>query len=187
LSKERRGCDLRDRDGATLLRISAAVASNLHFAASRDLTRMAGATVVGVLVIGLLSSTLDHRDPPAGYVKIVTGAVFVMRAAAEIPAHPGDAIYEDDTLRTGVDGRLGVTLKDDTRVSLGPNSEIALSEFKFSPAEGQLGLVMKIVRGVAAFVTGRIAKLQPNAVRIETPTAIIGVRGTHIAVRAEGP
>ena len=104
-----------------------------------------------------------------------------------MPAHPGDAVYENDELRTGADGRLGVTLKDDTRVSLGPNTEIALSEFKFSPAEGHLGLVLKILRGVAAFVTGQIARLQPDAVRIETPTSIIGIRGTHLAVRIEGP
>lgn len=148
---------------------------------------MAATTVVGILVVGLWSAALEPRNPPAGYVKIATGTAFIVRAAAETPARPGDAVYENDALRTGADGRLGVTLKDDTRVSLGPDSEIALAQFRFSPAEGQLGLVMKVVRGVAAFVTGRIAKLQPNAVRIETPTAIIGVRGTHIAVRAEGP
>ena len=80
----------------------------------------------------------------------------------------------------------GITLKDDTRVSLGPNSEIDLSEFKFSPAEGELGLVMKLLRGVAAFVTGRIGQLRPDAVRIETPATIIGVRGTHFVIQAEG-
>jgi hypothetical protein len=148
---------------------------------------MAATTVVGILVVGLWSAALEPRNSPAGYVKIATGAAFIVRAAAETPAHPGDAVYENDALRTGPDGRLGVTLKDDTRVSLGANSEIALAEFRFSPAEGQLGLVMKVVRGVAAFVTGRIGKLQPNSMRIETPTAIIGVRGTHIAVRVERP
>jgi hypothetical protein len=103
-----------------------------------------------------------------------------------MPARPGDAVYQKDALRTGADGRLGVTLKDDTRVSLGPNSDIALSEFKFSPAEGELGLVMKLLRGVAAFVTGKIGKLRADAVRIETPATVVGVRGTHFVVQAEG-
>jgi hypothetical protein len=103
-----------------------------------------------------------------------------------MPARPGDAVYQKDGLRTGAGGRLGVTLKDDTRVSLGPNSEIDLSEFRFSPAEGELGLVMKLLRGVAAFVTGRIGRLRPDAVRIETPATIIGVRGTHFVIQAEG-
>jgi hypothetical protein len=113
------------------------------------------------------------------------GAAVIIRGGAEMPARPGNAVYQKDQLRTGADGRLGVTLKDDTRVSLGPNSEIGLSEFKFSPAEGELGLVMKLLRGVVAFVTGGIAQLRPDAVRIETPATIIGVRGTHIVIQAE--
>jgi len=148
---------------------------------------MAASTFVGVLVAGFLSVPLGSQGQPAGYVKIVTGPATIIRGGTEMPAHPGDAVYQNDGLRTGADGRLGVTLKDDTRISLGPNSEIGLSEFRFSPAEGELGLVMTLLRGVAAFVTGRIGALRPDAVRIETPTAIIGVRGTHVVVRHEGP
>jgi hypothetical protein len=147
---------------------------------------MAAWIVTGVLLVGLLSAPLEAQRQPAGYVKIVVGAAVIIRSGAEMPAHPGDAVYQQDGLRTGTDGRLGVTLKDDTRVSLGPDSEIGLSEFKFSPAEGELGLVMRLLRGVAAFVTGRIGALRPDAVRIETPATIIGVRGTHFVVQAEG-
>jgi hypothetical protein len=147
---------------------------------------MAASIVSCVLAVGLLSAPLEAQGQPAGYVKIVKGAALIIRGGAEMPARPGDAIYQKDALRTGPDGRLGVTLKDDTRVALGPNTEIGLSEFKFSPAEGELGLVMKLLRGVAAFVTGRIAKLRADAVRIETPATIVGVRGTHFVVQAEG-
>jgi hypothetical protein len=139
-----------------------------------------------VVAVGLLSAPLQGQGQPAGYVKVVTGAALIIRSGAETAARPGDAVYQKDGLRTGADGRLGITLKDDTRVSLGPNSECALSEFKFSPAQGELGLVMRLLRGVAAFVTGRIGELRPDAVRIETPATIIGVRGTHIVVQAEG-
>ena len=147
---------------------------------------MVGSLVIGLLAVGLLSAPLEAQRQPAGYVKIVRGVALIIRSGAQLPAHPVDAVYEQDGLRTGADGRLGVTLKDDTRVSLGPDSEIGLSEFKFSPAEGELGLVMKLLRGVAAFVTGRIGALRPDAVRIETPATIIGVRGTHFVVQAEG-
>lgn len=147
---------------------------------------MAAALITGLLVIALLSAPLQAQGQPAGYVKVVMGAGLIVRAGAETPARPGDAVYTKDGLRTGVDGRLGVTLKDDTRISLGPNSEIALSEFQFSPAEGELGLVLRLLRGVAAFVTGRIGELRPEGVRIETPVTIIGVRGTHIVIQAEG-
>ena len=149
--------------------------------------RVGAAIVAGVFVVGLQSALIESRGEPAGYVKIVTGDVAIRRGSGDVTARPGDAVYQDDVLRTGLDGRLGVTLKDDTRVSLGPNSEIRLSQFSFSPADGRLALVMKLLRGSAAFVSGRIAALRPEAVRIETPNTVVGVRGTHIAIRTEGP
>jgi hypothetical protein len=125
---------------------------------------------------------LAQEAASAGRIKAVTGAAFVMRGGTEIPAQAGQLLYEADSLKTGPDGRIGVTLKDDTRVSLGPSSEIRLDRFVFAPAEGNLGLVLKMVRGVAAYVSGRIAKLSPDSIRLETPAAIVGVRGTTVAL-----
>ena len=149
--------------------------------------RIASSTIAPVLLVRLLSASLGAQEPPAGYVKAVTGAAVIVRGGAEIPARRGDAVYQNDELRTGADGHLGVTLKDDTRFSLAANTDIALSEFKFSPADGELGLVMKLVRGIAAFITGRIGKLRPDAVKVETPATVVGVRGTFFVIRAEGP
>ena len=55
----------------------------------------------------------------------------------------------------------------------------------YAPADGRLGFVFNIVRGVAAYVSGQIAKLAPESIRLETPAAIVGVRGTSLAVRVE--
>lgn len=124
-----------------------------------------------------------QQPTAAGTIKIASGAVFIVRAGGTVPAVAGQAVYEADALRTGADGRLGVTLKDDTRLSLGPNSEVRLDRFAFEPAEGQLGFVLKVVRGMAAYVSGKIAKIAPDAVRLETPSAIVGVRGTTVVIR----
>jgi hypothetical protein len=59
---------------------------------------------------------------------------------------------------------------------------VRLDRFAYAPVEGKLALVLKIVRGVAAYVAGRIAKLSPDSIRLETPAAIVGVRGTMLAV-----
>jgi hypothetical protein len=148
--------------------------------------RLAVSIVAGAVVVGYLTAPLECQSPVAGYVKLASGSAVIVRAGGELPAHPGAGVYQDDGLRTGAGGHLGVTLKDDTRVSLGPNSELRLSRFQFAPAEGQLELVMKMLRGSAAFVAGRIAGLRPGAVRIETPNTVVGVRGTHLAIRVEG-
>jgi hypothetical protein len=91
-------------------------------------------------------------------------------------------VYPSDSLRTGKDGRVGITLSDDTQVSIGPGSEVRLDTFVYEPGQGQLALVLKFIRGTAAYVSGQIAKLAPDAVRLETPAAIVGVRGTTLAV-----
>jgi hypothetical protein len=132
----------------------------------------------------LAAAPVFAQEPAAaGRIKVASGAVFIVRAGTAIPAQPGAAVFEADTLRTGADGRVGITLKDDTRISLGPASEIRLDRFTYAPAEGRLGFVLKVVKGVAAYVSGRIAKLAPDSIRLETPAAIVGVRGTTVVIR----
>ena len=94
-------------------------------------------------------------------------------------------MFETDSLKTGADGRIGITLKDDTRVSLGPGSELRLQRFIYEPGSGSLGMVLQFVRGAAAYVSGRMAKLAPQSIRLETPAAIVGVRGTSLAIRVD--
>jgi hypothetical protein len=136
-----------------------------------------------VVVVALMASPAFAQQPAAGRIKVASGSVFVVRAGTPQPAQAGQLVYEADTLRTGADGRIGITLNDDTRVSLGPSSEVRLDRFSYAPAESQLALVLRVVRGVAAYVSGRIAKLAPDAIRLETPAAIVGVRGTTVAMR----
>ena len=62
----------------------------------------------------------------AGRIKVASGTAFVVRQGAVIPAEIGQLVFAADGLRTGADGRVGVTLKDETRISLGPNSEARL-------------------------------------------------------------
>lgn len=126
-----------------------------------------------------------QQPAAAGRIKVASGSAFVVRGGAQLPARAGESVFEGDVLRTGADGRLGVTLKDDTRVSLGPASDVRVDKFIYAPSEGNLALALNIVRGVVAYVSGRIAKLSPDAVRLETPTAIVGVRGTTLAIKAD--
>jgi hypothetical protein len=142
-------------------------------------------SVVGALALLLAAVPAFGQQQAAGRIKIASGAAFVVRAGAAVPAKVGDVVFEADGLRTGPNGRLGITLKDDTRVSLGPSSEIRLDRFAFAPAEGQFGFVLRLVRGVAAYVSGRLAKLAPDSIRLETPAAIVGVRGTTLLLRSE--
>jgi hypothetical protein len=139
--------------------------------------------VAALLFVLMAEPAFSQQPMDVGRIKVVTGSAFIIRAGALVPAQAGQAVFQADSLRTGDGGRIGITLRDDTRISLGPNSEVRLDRFAYAPAESQVGFVLRIVRGVVAYVSGRIAKLSPDSIRLETPAAIVGVRGTTLAVR----
>jgi hypothetical protein len=128
------------------------------------------------------AAPVSGQPAPAGRIKVTSGSAFVVRQGQAVPAQMGQLVFEGDGFRTATDGRIGITLNDDTRVSVGPGSEIRLNQFLYSPAEGQLGFVLGIVRGIVAYVSGRIAKLSPDSIRLETPSATVGIRGTRLAI-----
>jgi hypothetical protein len=139
---------------------------------------------VGIVALLLAAATplSAQQAPPVGRVKVASGSAFIVRQGQSIPAQVGQPVYEADALRTAGDGRIGVTLNDETRVSLGPASEVRLAQFRYAPAEGRLGFVLTIARGIVAYVSGRIARLAPDSIRLETPSAVVGVRGTRLAI-----
>jgi hypothetical protein len=138
-----------------------------------------------LLVFSAATPAIAQERPVAGRIKISTGSAFVVRDGAQVPAQVGQVVYETDGLRTGDDGKVGVTLNDDTRLSLGPNSELKLERFTYAPADSGFGLVLKFIKGASTYVSGRIAKLAPDSVRLETPASIIGVRGTTLAIQVQ--
>jgi hypothetical protein len=142
-------------------------------------------TTAVVLVLTLAAPALAQESTVAGRIKVVSGSAFIVRNNQLVAAKLGDLVREADGLRTGADGRIGVTMNDDTRISLGPSSEVLVERFVYAPGEGRLAFALKLVRGLTAYVSGRIAKLAPDAIRLETPNAIIGVRGTSLAIRVE--
>jgi len=145
--------------------------------------------IIGILstVFFLFPAFSDASDAPAGSIKTTKGTASIIRQNQVIPAQIGDRIFMKDSLKTGPDGSLGMIFKDDTLLSIGPQSEIVISEFLFSPAEGKLSIVTKLLKGTAAYLTGIIAKLSPESVRFETPVANIGIRGTKFVVKIEDP
>ena len=149
---------------------------------------MSPRSVLVVTAVVFATNTVAAQQPvPAGRIKVVSGTAFVRHQNQQLPAKVGAAVFEADTLTTGPDGRLGVTLRDETRIALGPQSELRLDRFQYAPAEGQLAFVMRVARGIATYVSGRIAKLAPDAVKLETPAAVVGVRGTRVAIQVDQP
>ncbi len=126
-------------------------------------------------------------DTPAGSIRTLKGKATIIREKKAVETKIGSKVFQKYSLKTGPDGSIAVVFKDDTLLSIGPNSEVVINEFLFSPAEGKLSIITRLIKGTSAYLSGIIAKLSPASVRYETPVADIGIRGTKFAVAVEGP
>lgn len=121
-------------------------------------------------------------DPPVGFVKTVSGEASVSHDGKPVKAAVGTPVFAGSVLKTAAQASMGVTFKDETVMSFGPNTELTVTDYLYAPSQGKLKMGSKLTRGSLNYVSGVIAKLQPDAVSIETPTGTIGVRGTHFLV-----
>ncbi len=144
-------------------------------------------TVLGLVLCLLAASAWATENETIGSVKNLQGSVTVVRTQQKLPAQIGLKLLRQDVLKTGPNASVGIILRDDTLLSLGPSSEMALADFAFAPVEGKLSLVTRLIQGTAAYLSGQIGKLAPQSVRFETPVATIGTRGTMFAVKVDAP
>ena len=121
----------------------------------------------------------------AGSVTNVSGEAYVIRNDKQLPLEKGMKIYRTDLVATGKDGSLGIVLEDNTLFSLGPNSEMVLSDYVFKPLENRFALVLRFVKGTFVYLSGAIGKLAPEKVTVETPAGVITIRGTRFAAAVD--
>jgi hypothetical protein len=124
---------------------------------------------------------------PVGYVKTVSGQAWVNTAGQSMAAKPGTAVMLGSQLTTDKSGSMGVTFKDNTVMSFGPDTELTVDEYLYAPAKGQVKLGTRLSKGTLNYVSGLIAKLNPDAVSVSTPGGTIGVRGTQFLAKVEPP
>lgn len=135
-----------------------------------------------------LSAPVRAQDAAAaGMVKRVAGTVTLERGSEVLPVAVGTRVQAGDRLRTGPKASVGLAMADDTLLSMGPASEMVVSNFAFDPTSHDGSLVARLVRGTLHVVTGLIAKAKPQNMQIHTPTVVLGVRGTEFVVETAGP
>ena len=120
-----------------------------------------------------------------GIVRNLEGYGTVTRGGQVFPAAKGTKLQVDDTLMTGPNGSMGIVLRDNSTLSIGPRSSLVVRSFLFAPAEGKLGLLVRLSKGTMVYLSGLIGKLAPESARFETPVASIGIRGTRFAVKLD--
>lgn len=120
----------------------------------------------------------------AGEVEFSRGVGFA-QSPGQTPRTLGKGLplREGDRLTTSEGASAVIKLEDGTRMTVRPNSELVVSQYKFKENASDNTMLMQLVRGGFRAVTGLIAKSSPNAARVQTNTATIGIRGTDFDAR----
>ena len=113
---------------------------------------------------------------PIGNVATLTGTATVTRNNVPTPLNLKDDIFPDDVLQTSANSTLGITFTDATTFNLTANAKITVDSFVYEENGTQNGALFDIGKGTVAFVAAAVAKT--GDMRISTPTATLGIRGT---------
>lgn len=136
------------------------------------------------IVLSLLLGVGMACAESAGMVKTVKGLAHIERNGQKVPAVVGVSVESGDRILTGVDASIGISLRDNTLLSAGPNATLVLSKFAFNASTHEGALDAQVKRGSLSVISGKIAKANPNAVVFSTPDITLGVRGTEFIVDA---
>lgn len=145
------------------------------------ISRLCGCVVIALVSSAVFAASASAQD--AGMIKVVRGTASVERDGKKTPATVGMKVREADVVSTGADGTLGLTFGDNSLLSIGPNSSMSIDRYAFDTTTHQGALETSLKAGTLAAVSGKIAKQSPTAMKVRTPTAVLGVRGTEFVVR----
>jgi hypothetical protein len=98
----------------------------------------------------------------------------------------GDPVYKGDVVSTGADGRVGIVFSDGTTFNVSSNARMVLNEFIYDPKGSSNSVLISLTKGTFTFIAGKVAKT--GDMKIDTPVATIGIRGTtpHVEIRDDG-
>ncbi len=122
-----------------------------------------------------------------GLVKVSRGAVHVERDGRSIPATVGTSLQPADVIVTGADGSAGITFADNSLVSVGPGSVFSIDRYAFDSTTHAGEFQGTLTRGRLAAVSGKLVQQSPESMKIRTPSAVMGVRGTEFLVQVDAP
>lgn len=120
-----------------------------------------------------------------GTVKKVQGKVTIQENTIEFDAKLNDKIYEGYVIETEKNGNIGLVFIDGTQLSIGPSSQVIINRYLFSPKEKSYAFDVMLNNGSAIYTSGKLGALSPESIKVQTPEATIGVRGTKFLVEVD--
>lgn len=125
---------------------------------------------------------------PIGQVQVTSGEVSVRRTdGTRASLREGDPIFQGDVVETASDATVNLIFVDDTTFTLGGDARLSIDEMVYNPATASGTSSLSILKGAFVFVSGQIAHHDYTQMKINTPVATIGIRGTTVAGDVKAP
>jgi hypothetical protein len=146
-------------------------------------------SALAALFLGLaaMAWTIPSHAVEAGRIKVSKGSVSIQRDGKRLAAPVGAFIQSQDTVVTGADGAVGITFLDNSMLSAGPDSVLTIDRYVFDRTTNKGQFESTLKKGTLAAVSGKMVKQSPEAMKVRTPAAVMGVRGTEFVVRVTDP
>jgi hypothetical protein len=133
----------------------------------------------------LLALSTFALGADVGEIKVAKGDAFLERGKDRLPVKVGMPVQQSDKVVTGADGTVGITFADNSLLSVGPDSVLAIDRYVFDSTTYAGQFDSTLSKGTLAVISGKMVKQSPDAMRVHTPSAIMGVRGTDFVVKVD--
>jgi hypothetical protein len=127
----------------------------------------------------LTAGSVAAQPPETAVIKTASGLVSIIRENGVYRGKPATPLQNKDFIVTGTDGFAGLLFRDGSMVTIGPSSEFQIRDYRFDPEQELYLFNLYMNKGSLIYNSGRIGKLSPESVRLTTPEATVGIRGTR--------
>ncbi|HUQ75454.1 MAG TPA: FecR domain-containing protein [Burkholderiales bacterium] len=141
----------------------------------------------GILAVSLMGFVVAAFAADVGEIKVVRGAAHIERGTERLAVRAGMPVQQADKVVTGADGTVGITFADNSLLSIGPDSALAIDRYVFDSTTHAGQFDSTLSKGTLAVISGKMVKQSPEAMRVRTPSSIMGVRGTEFVVKVDDP
>lgn len=147
-----------------------------------SVTRYLAPTIAALLLC--VATPLSAADAHVALVKSVSGRVSIVQAGGTREATGGARLHVSDRLVAAPGSTAAIVFRDGTMLTLGGGADVHVRDYVFEPKANRYSFDVYMQKGAAIYESGKIGKLAPEAVKVETPKATVGVRGTRFLIEA---
>jgi hypothetical protein len=143
---------------------------------------LVGPLVFAVFILAVSSGAFAQDALSIGKVTRLQGSATQQLGSSQQVLQAGSYIHADALIQTGPKSRVEIVFIDASQLTLGEDARMRMDALVYSPNDdsGSGQQVLEVLSGTFRFLTGAIGRQTPEKVRIITPVATIGIRGTDL-------